>query len=60
MFALIGPYNSSVGIQNLPLWISAGVIPIHLASNSATNGSIHASSCASIPRAACASPCAER
>ena len=38
VFALIGPYNSSVGIRNLPLWISAGVVPIHLTSNSATNG----------------------
>lgn len=38
VFAVIGPYNSSVGIHNLPLWISSGVVPIHLTTNNATNG----------------------
>lgn len=38
VFAVIGPYNSSVGIENLPLYDNAGVVPIHLTSNHATNG----------------------
>jgi ABC-type branched-subunit amino acid transport system substrate-binding protein len=37
-FALIGPYNSSVGIENLPLWIDGGALPMHLTSNNATDG----------------------
>jgi ABC-type branched-subunit amino acid transport system substrate-binding protein len=36
-FAVIGPYNSSVGIQNLPVWMDGGAIPIHLTSNNATD-----------------------
>jgi branched-chain amino acid transport system substrate-binding protein len=38
VFAVVGPYNSSVGIENLSLYLDAGVIPIHLTSDSATNG----------------------
>ena len=37
-FAVIGPYNSAVGVTNLPIYLHGGVIPIHLTSNSATNG----------------------
>ena len=35
--AVIGPYNSAVGVVDLPIYLHAGVIPIHLTSNSATN-----------------------
>jgi branched-chain amino acid transport system substrate-binding protein len=38
IFAVVGPYNSAVGVANLPLYLKAGVIPIHLTSNSKTNG----------------------
>jgi len=38
IFAVVGPYNSSVGIENLPIYIEGGVIPIHLTSNEATDG----------------------
>lgn len=38
VFAVVGPYNSSVGVENLRIYLDAGVIPIHLTSNSATNG----------------------
>lgn len=38
LFAVIGPYNSSVGVKNLPIYLNHDVIPIHLTSNSATNG----------------------
>lgn len=38
VFAVIGPYNSAVGVENLKIYQDAGVIPIHLTSNSATNG----------------------
>jgi branched-chain amino acid transport system substrate-binding protein len=38
VFAVIGPYNSSVGVENLNVYLNAGVIPFHLTSNSATNG----------------------
>jgi branched-chain amino acid transport system substrate-binding protein len=38
VFAVVGPYNSSVGVENLKIYVNAGVIPIHLTSNSATNG----------------------
>jgi branched-chain amino acid transport system substrate-binding protein len=38
VFAVVGPYNSSVGVENLPIYLKAGVIPIHLTSNSATDG----------------------
>ncbi len=36
--AVVGPYNSGVGIENLPVYLEHGVIPIHLTSNSATDG----------------------
>jgi branched-chain amino acid transport system substrate-binding protein len=36
--AVIGPYNSAVGVENLKIYLDAGIIPIHLTSNSATNG----------------------
>jgi branched-chain amino acid transport system substrate-binding protein len=36
--AVIGPYNSSVGLVNLPIYEAAGVIPIRLTSNHLTNG----------------------
>jgi branched-chain amino acid transport system substrate-binding protein len=38
VFAVVGPYNSGVGVLNLPIYVKGGVIPIHLTSNSATNG----------------------
>jgi branched-chain amino acid transport system substrate-binding protein len=38
IFAVVGPYNSAVGVKNLPIYIKGGVLPIHLTSNSATNG----------------------
>jgi branched-chain amino acid transport system substrate-binding protein len=37
-FAVIGPYNSSVGIENLPIYLKGGVIPIHLTSSHLTDG----------------------
>jgi len=37
-FAVIGPYNSSVGIENLKTYVDGGVIPIHLTSDAATDG----------------------
>lgn len=37
-FAVIGPYNSSVGVENLKTYVDAGIIPIHLTSNKATDG----------------------
>jgi branched-chain amino acid transport system substrate-binding protein len=38
VFAVIGPYNSSVGVQNLKIYVGAGVVAIHLTSDSETNG----------------------
>jgi branched-chain amino acid transport system substrate-binding protein len=38
VFAVIGPYNSAVGVKNLKTYVDAGVVVIHLTSNSATNG----------------------
>jgi branched-chain amino acid transport system substrate-binding protein len=38
VFAVIGPYNSAVGVKNLKMYLDAGVVVIHLTSNSATNG----------------------
>lgn len=35
--AVIGPYNSAVGLVNLPIYLSAHVIVIRLTSNSKTN-----------------------
>jgi branched-chain amino acid transport system substrate-binding protein len=37
-FAVIGPYNSSVGIENLRTYVDAGIVPIHLTSTAATDG----------------------
>ena len=37
-FALIGPYNSSVGVENLPLYEAAGVLPVQLTSTDDTTG----------------------
>jgi branched-chain amino acid transport system substrate-binding protein len=38
VFAVIGPYNSAVGVENLGTYLDAGVVTIHLTSNEATNG----------------------
>ena len=35
---VIGPYNSSVGIINLPLYVAGKVVPIHLTSTDETTG----------------------
>jgi branched-chain amino acid transport system substrate-binding protein len=35
---VIGPYNSSVGIVNLPVYIAGKVVPIHLTSTDDTTG----------------------
>jgi len=35
---VVGPYNSGVGIKTLPLYEAAGLTPIRLTSDSATNG----------------------
>jgi len=35
---VIGPYNSGVGIETLPLYVDAGLVPIRLTSDTATNG----------------------
>lgn len=37
-FAVIGPYNSSVGVENLKRYVDAGIVPIHLTSNADTDG----------------------
>ena len=34
---VVGPYNSGVGIKTLPLYLEAGIVPIHLTTNSQTN-----------------------
>ena len=34
---VVGPYNSGVGIETLPIYIKAGLVPIRLTSNSNTN-----------------------
>jgi branched-chain amino acid transport system substrate-binding protein len=36
--AVVGPYNSGVGAQTLPLYIAAGLVPIRLTSADSTNG----------------------
>jgi ABC-type branched-subunit amino acid transport system substrate-binding protein len=36
--AVIGPYNSSVGIVNLPLYLKAGIVPVHMTSTNDTDG----------------------
>jgi branched-chain amino acid transport system substrate-binding protein len=35
---IVGPYNSGVGIETLPLYIKAGLLPIRLTSDASTNG----------------------
>jgi branched-chain amino acid transport system substrate-binding protein len=35
---VIGPYNSGVGIHTLPIYLKAGLLPIRLTSNNATDG----------------------
>jgi branched-chain amino acid transport system substrate-binding protein len=35
---VVGPYNSGVGIETLPLYIKAGLVPIRLTSDASTNG----------------------
>jgi branched-chain amino acid transport system substrate-binding protein len=35
---VVGPYNSGVGIETLPLYIDAGLVPIRLTSDNSTNG----------------------
>ena len=35
---IIGPYNSGVGVETLPLYIHAGLVPIRLTSDNSTNG----------------------
>lgn len=35
---VVGPYNSGVGIETLPLYVKAGLAPIRLTSDPSTNG----------------------
>ena len=35
---VVGPYNSGVGVETLPLYIGAGLVPIRLTSDESTNG----------------------
>ena len=35
---IVGPYNSGVGLQTLPLYLAAGLVPIRLTSSDATAG----------------------
>jgi ABC-type branched-subunit amino acid transport system substrate-binding protein len=35
---VVGPYNSGVGVETLPLYIKDGLVPIRLTSDSSTNG----------------------
>jgi branched-chain amino acid transport system substrate-binding protein len=35
---IVGPYNSGVGIETLPLYIKAGLVPVRLTSDDSTNG----------------------
>ncbi|HEX6753354.1 MAG TPA: branched-chain amino acid ABC transporter substrate-binding protein [Solirubrobacterales bacterium] len=35
---IVGPYNSGVGVETLPLYIEAGLVPIRLTSDTSTNG----------------------
>ena len=35
---VVGPYNSGVGIETLPLYVDAGLVPIRLTSDASTNG----------------------
>jgi branched-chain amino acid transport system substrate-binding protein len=34
---IVGPYNSGVGIETLPLYIKAGLVPVRLTSDNSTN-----------------------
>jgi branched-chain amino acid transport system substrate-binding protein len=34
---IVGPYNSGVGVETLPLYIDAGLVPIRLTSDASTN-----------------------
>ena len=36
--AVVGPYNSSVGLVNLPLYIKAGITPVQMTSTDQTTG----------------------
>jgi branched-chain amino acid transport system substrate-binding protein len=36
--AVIGPYNSSVGLVNLPLYTTYGIVPVHMTSDDGTSG----------------------
>ena len=36
--AVVGPYNSSVGVINLPLYLKAGITPVQLTSTNDTDG----------------------
>jgi hypothetical protein len=38
MACVVGPYNSGVGAETLPLYLAAGVVPIRLTSADATAG----------------------
>jgi branched-chain amino acid transport system substrate-binding protein len=35
---IVGPYNSGVGVETLPLYLDAGLVPIRLTSDNSTNG----------------------
>jgi ABC-type branched-subunit amino acid transport system substrate-binding protein len=35
---IVGPYNSGVGVETLPLYVKAGLVPIRLTSDQSTNG----------------------
>lgn len=35
---LVGPYNSGVGVETLPLYVKDGLVPIRLTSDDSTNG----------------------
>ncbi len=35
---VVGPYNSGVGVETLPLYLKAGLVPIRLTSDQSTNG----------------------
>src|SRR6056297_1944931 len=36
--AVIGPYNSSVGVLSLPLYLERGIVPVHMTSANTTDG----------------------
>jgi branched-chain amino acid transport system substrate-binding protein len=35
---IVGPYNSGVGVETLPLYIKDGLVPVRLTSDTSTNG----------------------